>query len=94
MAARVESRERRLGLVFGFQVLALFVVAFVPFGFDHPSRFGLDFEHFLGLAALYLVAWIWGVALSVSLRRRWLLVGQIVLPASFAALALTGVLGV
>jgi hypothetical protein len=88
-----ESRERRLGLLLGFQFVALLVAALVPFGFDHPSSWGLDFDHFLGLGALYLAAWLYGLALSVSLRRWLLLAGQIALPASFAALALTGVLG-
>lgn len=94
MATRAGSRERRLGLLLGFQVVALLLAALVPFGFDHPSSWGLDFEHFLGLGALYLVAWLWGLALSVSLRRWRILAGQLALPASFAALALTGALGV
>lgn len=92
--AHVEWRERRLVLLFLFQVATLLVVALVPFGFDRPSSLWLDFGHLLGLAALYLAAWLYGVALSVALRRWRVLAGQIALPASFAALALTGVLGV
>lgn len=94
MATRAESRERRLGLLFGFQLAALLVAAFVPFGFDHPSSWGLDFDHFLGLGVLYLVTWLYGLTLSFSLRRWWIFAGQIALPASFAVLAVSGLLGV
>lgn len=94
VAMREGSRRRRLALLLAFQIVALLAAAFVPFGFDHPSSWGLDFEHFLGLAALYMAAWLYGLTLSVSLRRWRILAVQLVLPVSFAALALTGVLGV
>ena len=36
------------------QLALLFVVLFVPFGFDHPSSFGLDYDNFLQIAAVFL----------------------------------------
>lgn len=88
------SRERRLVLLLWFPVVAVLVAAFVPFGFDHPSSWGLDFEHFPVLTAPYLAAWLYGLTQSVSLRRWRHLAAQLALPASFAALAVSGLLGV
>jgi drug/metabolite transporter (DMT)-like permease len=33
-----------------FQALCVLVACLVPFGFDHPSSWGLDFGHYLLLA--------------------------------------------
>jgi hypothetical protein len=62
---------------------------FVPFGFDVPSSWGLDFGHFLVLAGLYLCAWLYGLALAIALRRWRLLVGQLAVPA-LLAMAVSG----
>jgi hypothetical protein len=37
---------------------------FVPFGFDHPSSLGLDFDHFALLLLAHVVALIIGVAIA------------------------------
>ncbi|NOT31627.1 MAG: hypothetical protein HOP15_14365 [Planctomycetes bacterium] len=81
--------RRLLGLLL-FQLAALAVALFVPFGFDRPSALGLDFGHLLVLAALYGVAAILGVLAAVG-QRRWLaLVFQLALPVLFILLAASG----
>lgn len=93
MSADERANERMLALLLCFQVAALLVAAFVPFGFDHSSSWGLDFGHFLVLAGLYLVALLSGLTMSARRRRWWLLAGELALPAAFVAVLLTGALG-
>jgi ABC-type transport system involved in multi-copper enzyme maturation permease subunit len=55
------------------QIVLLTVLAVFPFGFDHPSRFGLDFEDFALTALLYCLCLAGGIALSIKLKnwRTW-----------------------
>jgi hypothetical protein len=48
------SRNPLLPILFGLQCLIMGVVTFGDIGFDRPGRFGLDFDHFVLLAAGYL----------------------------------------
>ena len=97
MAATATSAGARLrgwmlqGL-FALQVICGLVGVLVPFGFDHPSSWGLDFGHLLLLGALYLVALLAGLALAVHLRRWGLLLGQLALLAALTWLVTSGAL--
>lgn len=96
--ARVEPRpgglaRGLLGLVL-FQLAAVAVALFVPFGFDHPSALGLDFEHFLVLLSLYGLAALLGI-IAAARRRRWsALALQLALPAVLALLVFSGRLAI
>src|SRR5688572_25841726 len=60
------------------QCVALLILAFVPFGFDHPSPAGLDFDDFLACAAVYVVAPAGGSGVAVLRKRWWLAVVQVI----------------
>jgi hypothetical protein len=85
-------RRRRLGFALALEVGALLVALFVPFGFDHPSSWGLDFGHFLMLGAVFAAAWLYGLYLSIRLRLWLVLAGQVMVPVAFVVLAINGVL--
>jgi hypothetical protein len=93
VSAGTRARGWMLKGLFGLQVIAGLVGVLVPFGFDHPSSWGLDFGHLLLLAALYLVALLAGMALAVKLRRYGILVGQLALLAALTWLVMSGALG-
>lgn len=81
-----------LALLMCLQVACVLIACFVPFGFDHPSSWGLDFGHLLLLAALYMALLLTGLSLAVR-RRRWLfVVAELALPGVYAWLGLTGAL--
>jgi hypothetical protein len=69
MTAGARARGWMLKGLLAVQVVCGLVGVLVPFGFDHPSSWGLDFGHLLLLGALYLVALLAGLALAVKLRR-------------------------
>lgn len=75
-----------------FQGVAIAVVLFVPFGFDHPSKFGLDFGHFLLLLVAHTVALVIGIVSAIARRQVVLAVGQFAASAILVALALCGVI--
>lgn len=50
------------------QLVALSVLQFGDIGFDKPGRYGLAFEHGLGLVVIYLVALAFGVYFAYSRR--------------------------
>jgi hypothetical protein len=83
-----------LEVLFALQVLCALVAALVPFGFDHPSSWGLDFGHLLLLAALYAVALLSGLMLAAKLRRWRVLAGELALPIALTWLVVTGALAV
>ena len=93
-AVRQGSREPRLLALVGLQMAVVLAAVLVPVGFDKPSSLGLDFGHLLLLGVLYVGAWLYGLGLSIVLRRWILLVGQLMLPAALAVLAFGGALGV
>lgn len=51
-----------------FQVIAILIALFVPFGFDHASSYGLDFADFMRLVYLHGLALCVGVGLSFATR--------------------------
>lgn len=73
-----------------FQLAAAVVVLAVPFGFDHPSDWGLDFGHLLILLVLYVAAFLTGIAAAVGSRSWRSLAAQVMLPAAILALVASG----
>lgn len=57
-------------LIVVIQLLGLAVLLFGDVGFDKAGRFGLDFRHFLVIAAVEIVAFIAAIWLSV-VRKSW-----------------------
>jgi hypothetical protein len=49
----------------------------LPFGFDHRSEAGLDFEHLVCFGFLYFVSFLAGVVLAVKVQRWGFLASQI-----------------
>jgi hypothetical protein len=68
------------------QLLVLTVLMTVPFGFDHPSSWGLDYSHLLIGILFYCLAVASGVFASV-VRKQWWLLGLQTGIALIAALA-------
>ena len=72
------------------QAVALLVAWLVPFGFDKPSSWGLDFGHFLLVAALYGTALIAGIV-AVAIRKSWkILLLQIAIPLVILSVVILG----
>jgi hypothetical protein len=70
---------KRLFLLVAVQFIFLLILAFVPFGFDKPSAFGLDLDHFLFFVFLYCITTAIGVAIAIGLRRWWAITAQLAL---------------
>lgn len=73
-------------LMIALQAILLAVMIFVPFGFDHPSSWGLDFGHLMYGLGLYTLALILGIIFAIRLRKRILAlvqVGPLILVALF-----------
>lgn len=93
MAERARKSGWLLQILFSLQVICGLVGVLVPFGFDKPSSWGLDFGHLLLLGALYLVALLAGLGLAAR-RRRWgILAGELALTAGLTWLVFSGALG-
>ncbi len=60
---------KTIALLLALQAIGVLVIAFGDIGFDHPGRFGLDFGHFLVIAALELIAFITIGLVSYHKRR-------------------------
>ena len=60
------------GLMFALwvQPACLLVILFVPFGFDKPSSWGLDFGHLLIVAGAYILSLLCGVV-NAGIQKRW-----------------------
>ena len=56
------------------QALCVLPVACLPFGFDHPSEWGLAYGHFLCFHFVYFIAVIVGV-IAAAWQRRPILLG-------------------
>ena len=83
---------RALKWMLGGQTLLALIALFVPFGFDHPSAWGLDFGHLLGVLALYVLLLVGGLVAAVK-RRNWPVLGlQILTPTVIFTLGVLGVL--
>ena len=75
------------------QVAVFLAVLFLPIGFDHPSKLGLDFGHLLLFGALHASALFLGLTLAFA-TRRWLTCAfQLGLPALFFLLVAEGLAG-
>jgi hypothetical protein len=73
---------RSIAVCLVIQCFSLAILFFSGIGFDHPGRFGLDFEHGVMLGVLYVGALIGGVLLAV-MRKQWIVVAaQLVIPAA------------
>ena len=73
--------------------MAVFLaVLFVPIGFDHPSKLGLDFDHFLLFGALDAAALFLGLTIAFATRRWTTCALQLGLPALLFLLVATGTL--
>jgi hypothetical protein len=68
-------------------------LAFIPFGFDHPSSWGLDFDHLVKLVTVYCVALLAGIIAAAAQRQYLLILVQFTFPVAFiGSLALAGML--
>jgi hypothetical protein len=74
------------------QAIAVLVFLFVPFGFDHRSPWGLDFDHFMVLLRVYGIALVVGVVATFWARRPILAIAQLIVFIILFALAYAGVL--
>jgi len=73
-------------LLIAVQAALLAIFAFGDIGFDHPGKFGLDFDHFMILMGLYLVALLAGILRSV-VRKNWIVAfAQVLIPLSIVIL--------
>ena len=72
------SRFLRACLV--VQAVAILVAWLVPFGFDKPSSWGLDFGHLLLVVALYGTAFIAGIVAAVMRNRLRIVLLQVAIP--------------
>ena len=71
------------------QAVSVTAIIFLPFGFDHPSSLGLDFDHLVIALGVYAAAFLTGLILSVA-QRRWIFLAiQLI----FAAVVLGSFLG-
>ena len=68
-------------ILIAIQFVALTVLAVAPFGFDHPSEWGLDYDDFVAGVGLYCLALGGGVAASVARKRCKLLALQLAVAA-------------
>src|SRR5687768_12929154 len=70
----------RLSIALLAQAILLLMLVCLPFGFDHPSSLGLDFEDFLWMGGAYGCSLVAGLVLAV-LERKWnWLVIQVTIP--------------
>jgi hypothetical protein len=68
-----------------FQASLIALVCLGEIGFDHPGKYGLDFDAFLVIAAFYMIALLVGLVRS-CVRKEWKFVAvQLVLPLSLLA---------
>jgi hypothetical protein len=65
------------------ECLVLAVFLFGDIGFDHPGRFGLDFDDAIMLAVLYCGVLLGGVIYTARNRRWWAIALQLVIPVVF-----------
>jgi hypothetical protein len=63
------------------QGICAVVMLLVPFGFDKPSSWGLDFDDFLLVLKVYGIAVVLGSIAAFVSRRPALGIGQIAIPA-------------
>jgi hypothetical protein len=64
------------------QCALLVVLNFGDIGFDKPGRYGLDFEHFLVILALYVFALLAGIVVS-AMRKLWGVIALQLVPTVF-----------
>lgn len=73
------------------QLFICAVIVFGDIGFDHPGRFGLDFEHFLLLAGLQICLMLLSVVLAIW-QRQWAFLAIPTVVAGLLVLAIAGIL--
>lgn len=74
LKTKIENRKPNIGPGLGIclvaQLIFILLLAFLPFGFDHPSELGLDFGHFLMFLAGYGTVWLCGMILA-GVNKQW-----------------------
>jgi hypothetical protein len=65
------------------QVAALVILLFGDIGFDHPGRFGLDFDDWMRIASVYVFAVLYGTVRWAFARNVLLCALQLVPPAIY-----------
>ena len=93
MEETVDSPKRSSAILIGAvsaQVVAIAIANLLPFGFDHPSSLGLDYDHLVKVYTVYLLACLVAVVSSV-VERRWMIIVLHVIP---VVLVLQSVFGV
>ena len=59
-----------LRVIFALQLLVFMIFVFGDIGFDHPGRFGLDFEDAILLFIAFVFISLFGITISI-VKRRW-----------------------
>ena len=62
------------------ELLLIGVFAFGDIGFDHPGRFGLDFEHAIGLGLVFGCVLVAGLVSATAKKMWYAVVIQLALP--------------
>ncbi len=87
----LESKAKRpfvfLAVVLVLQAASLAVICFGDIGFDHPGKYGLDFDDFILIGLVYAASLILGLVLSLVGGRLLLAAAQLVVGVGFAAYA-------
>lgn len=65
-----KDTDKALMILVALQIALPCVVRFVDIGFDHPSRWGLDFDSLLAIGFIYLIFLLAGLGLT-AFQRDW-----------------------
>ena len=60
-----------LRIFMAIEVHLILILLFVPFGFDKPSSWGLDFGHFIVVAGAYVLSIGAGLVIA-GIQRKWM----------------------
>jgi hypothetical protein len=69
----------------GIQVAVVLAVLFVPFGFDHRSSWGLDFDDFVFVMSISVLSLLAGLATAGTMRKPGWIAVQVVLAVTLVA---------
>jgi hypothetical protein len=76
------------------EALTMAALAFLPFGFDHPSELGLDFWHIMLVAAIHVVALLVGIIVAIKAKQPRLAIAQFAATLLFCLLVVCGVINI
>jgi hypothetical protein len=77
-AAEMESQTKVLRVPIALQVICWLMVLFGDIGFDKAGVFGLDFDAFIIIAGVYVIALVAGVGLALVMGRKRLAAIQLI----------------